>query len=203
MVKNVIIIIISLVFLVSCSPSEAQIQAAINQTEAARPTLTSTVTNTPEPTMTPTPEPTSTLEFSYFEDLSYVDVYELFLGAGVPCSEREINSDGTYTTECNLILNNIIYRGEISGNSEDTVSKFMIQIAPLTGEDLKEEMEETFLDFVSFGLDIEEKQNWIIENLDNVLAASESQQVDMVFDDAVLYLFGSQGIGILAVLARN
>ena len=58
--KNILIVAVMFVILIcGCGPSEADIQAAIAQTEAARPTNTAT----PEPTHTPThtPQPTATL----------------------------------------------------------------------------------------------------------------------------------------------
>jgi hypothetical protein len=58
--KNILNVAVLFVILLSgCGPSEADIQAAIAQTEAARPTNTAT----PEPTNTPThtPQPTATL----------------------------------------------------------------------------------------------------------------------------------------------
>jgi hypothetical protein len=61
-----ITVIIVLLLLVSCVPTEARVQEAIMQTQAAQPTATSTpeptATNTPEPTATATPEPTNTPE---------------------------------------------------------------------------------------------------------------------------------------------
>lgn len=49
-------VIVLLLLLSACSPSQAQIATAIAQTETAKPTAT----GTPEPTATPTPVPTST-----------------------------------------------------------------------------------------------------------------------------------------------
>jgi hypothetical protein len=66
--KSVLVAMVSFLILVlvlsACSPSEAQIAAAIAQTETAKPTSTHTptptFTQTPEPTFTHTPKPTQT-----------------------------------------------------------------------------------------------------------------------------------------------
>jgi hypothetical protein len=55
-VMRSITVIIILLLLVSCAPTEARVQEAIMQTQAAQPTAT----GTPEPTATATPEPTNT-----------------------------------------------------------------------------------------------------------------------------------------------
>jgi len=66
--KNILIVAVMFVILLSgCGPSDSDIQAAIAQTEAARPTNTATPepTNTPTPTPQPptnTPEPSPTIE---------------------------------------------------------------------------------------------------------------------------------------------
>ena len=61
--KSVLVTKVSFLILIpllsACSPSEAQIAAAIAQTETAKPT--NTFTPEPEPTSTQTPEPTQTL----------------------------------------------------------------------------------------------------------------------------------------------
>lgn len=54
MIKYGLITLFCLIFLASCSPTEAQIQAAMDQTQAALPTST----HTPEPTATIEPTPT-------------------------------------------------------------------------------------------------------------------------------------------------
>lgn len=55
----ILIIAFSSIFF-ACTPSEAQIQAAIEQTEAAKPTETETPKPTETPTNTPLPSPTFT-----------------------------------------------------------------------------------------------------------------------------------------------
>jgi hypothetical protein len=65
-----ITVIIILLLLVSCVPTETKVQEAIMQTQAAQPTATSTpeptATATLEPTPTNTPEPTIPLHLILF-----------------------------------------------------------------------------------------------------------------------------------------
>jgi hypothetical protein len=57
--KNLIIAI--LIFITACTPSEGQVQTAIAKTEAAKPTATAKITETPRPTATETFTPTATV----------------------------------------------------------------------------------------------------------------------------------------------
>jgi hypothetical protein len=61
MKRKLLLVSLLVIFLVGCSTSEADIETAMAQTEAARPSSTPTPesTNTPEPTPTPEPSPTT------------------------------------------------------------------------------------------------------------------------------------------------
>ena len=82
--KSVLVAMVSFLILIlllsACSPSEAQIAAAIAQTETAKPTSTftpePTSTQTPEPTqtLTPTLEPTPTLALPDVVQQTYADI---------------------------------------------------------------------------------------------------------------------------------
>ena len=75
-------VVVLLLLLSACSPSDAQIATAIAQTEMARPTSTftpeptATLTQTPTPTQTSTPtlEPTPTLALSDVVKETYSDI---------------------------------------------------------------------------------------------------------------------------------
>lgn len=71
--KKLFPLLLALALLTACGPSEADIAAAIAETEAAKPTETLVPTETPLPTMTFTPEPTATptLEPTATEDGAY------------------------------------------------------------------------------------------------------------------------------------
>lgn len=58
--KNFLLALIILITLTSCGPSELDIQKAIEQTQASKPTQTDTIVPTETKTATPTPKPTST-----------------------------------------------------------------------------------------------------------------------------------------------
>ena len=89
------------VFLIGCTPTDAQIEAAIEQTRIA------------QPTNTPAPEPTSTPNVVRIEEISYDEAIDLFLSVGIPCGEKEIFDNGTYTQSCDLILDDAIIQAEI------------------------------------------------------------------------------------------
>ena len=94
--KKLIPILIGLVFMSGCVPSEAQLQTALARTltamptETSVPTSTSIPTTTPTPTQTPTPVPTltPTPEITPLEA-----VIQLFIDANLPIT------DITYLTE--------------------------------------------------------------------------------------------------------
>lgn len=69
--------IIILLLLVSCVPTEAQIQEAIMQTQTAQPTATNTPepTATPAPTTTATPAPTTTATPEYCETTEFIRTF--------------------------------------------------------------------------------------------------------------------------------
>lgn len=94
--KKVIPILIGLVFISGCVPSEVQLQTALARTLTAMPTETPVPTSTPIPattstptqTHTPVPTPTPTYEITPLEA-----VMQLFIDANLPIT------DITYLTE--------------------------------------------------------------------------------------------------------
>lgn len=74
-------LILVLLVVSACGPSQAAIEEAIAQTETARPTATHTVTVTPKPTSTPTPTvlPTRTNTPTPTVDVKATQLYEASL----------------------------------------------------------------------------------------------------------------------------
>jgi len=207
--KKIILLGLAMFLMVGCSPSEEQILAALAETQTAQPTNASEPTDTPEPTHTPEPTLTATItntptpDFTYFKNLSHDDAEAMFLSIGVICVDQALKIDGSYEQECNWFLTDCLIAGKIFGQSPETVSQLVISYLPYTGEDLDEEITETFLDFVSFGDDIVEKRDWVQRNLERNLDEEESEEVTKYFDDAVLVINASKIFSILAVSARN
>ncbi len=201
MKKNVILSLIILL-LAACSPSEAEIQAAINQTKTARPTLTPTVTNTPEPTVTPTPEPTETTDFLYFINLDYSQANDMFIETGIFCNERVIDDDGSYEQECFGSMDDGLIRGMISGHSEDTVSMLFFMVVPFIDSDITDFCKKTFPEFVDFGDSANEMQSWVLDNIGKAIK-NEEFEMDKSFGDTRLILSNPSGVITLMVISSH
>lgn len=194
--KKILFVLILMVCLSSCGPSDAQIEAAIEQTRVARPTNTTV----PIPTNTPTIEPTPTPDIEFLMDLSYDDVYENFLDAGVLCNDREIAEDGSYTQECNWVIDDGMVQGKIIGQSEDTVASFFVMFVQFVDKDITDEMETAFLDFVNFGDSSQEMQSWILNNLPNILESKEEKEYSEIISGVFLMLTGMDEVVMLLLM---
>jgi hypothetical protein len=196
--KKCLLFLPILLVLTACAPTEAQIQAALEQTRIAQPTNTPY----PEPTNPPTAEPTTTPDVPHLKALTYQNVYDMYLSAGIPCADREINPDGSYKQDCNWIISDGVIQGEIVGNSENTVRYFIIMFVPKTGENLNEKIEQTFIEFSSFGDQAGEMQFWINKNLPAIFESQTELEFTQEFADVTLLLSGSIGIALLGVIAN-
>jgi len=199
--KNWIYILIILFILTACTPSEAQIQAAIEQTQTAQPTIT----NTPEPTKTPTIEPTPTPEFLYIKNLTYVQMYSLFSDSYFKCDNRVFYDDGSYETECNFNYFNKFLYGSIEGWSEDTVCSVGCSMIGWAENWSIAAIEEQFLLLVSFSDQREEMSEWIVVNIPQIYYSDfdDDKQVQKEFLDAELFLFGGDSNVTLLILGNN
>jgi len=81
MKKMIFLGMLSALFLVGCGISEGEIQTAIAETEAVKPTPTATPTLVPKPTTTPTLVPTPTAELVSDNDLAVCDAYQNLVNA--------------------------------------------------------------------------------------------------------------------------
>ncbi len=127
----------------------------------------------------------------------------MYLRAGIMCSDPVYQADKSYEQDCNWFLSNGLIQGIINGNSEDTVSSFVIQFIPYKGENLDDKIRETFLEFVSFGNKVDEKQEWVNTNLDKYLGKEEGVEVNTVIDGNIFLIDASKNYSILAVGAMN
>jgi hypothetical protein len=138
--KKLVIFLAVGIILAGCSPTDKQIQDAIEMTEAAMPTGTPT----PLPTSTEAPTPTITLiptvttsptpDVPHIQGLSRQDVLLMFLNNGFTCGEWELNEKGNYAQSCvSSALSGIpdsIIMASISGRSEDTIFGYYIVFTP-------------------------------------------------------------------------
>lgn len=107
---RLIMVLIVMILLSSCGPSEADIATAIAETEAAKPTATSSSTDTPVPTPLPTSSPNpveSNIPLTEFL-ISYSDIasIDVELAQQWKDSQVELNCHVTYGSvenECLLI----------------------------------------------------------------------------------------------------
>jgi Predicted solute binding protein len=117
--KKAIPLILFLVFMSGCVPSEVQLQTALARTLTAMPTETPVPTNTATPTLTPTPTqtptpiptPTPTSEITSIEA-----VIKLFTDANLPLTEITYLTEETDANELigrpNQYIAKVIWRDE-------------------------------------------------------------------------------------------
>lgn len=100
--KVKILIILSLVILTGCVPSEKQVQTAIALTLTSMPTNTPVPTKTPTPTLTPTPTNTPTpipTATPTQTPLTIEEVLGFFIEAGLPITETIYYTEETDPNE--------------------------------------------------------------------------------------------------------
>ena len=185
--KKIMFLLVLSVFLIGCTPTDAQIEAAIEQTRIA------------QPTNTPAPEPTSTPNVVRIEEISYDEAIDLFLSVGIPCGEKEIFDNGTYTQSCDLILDDAIIQAEINGKSSETVSSFGIGYIPFIGEDLTDEMYETFIKILLAFDNGQEMKIWLDNNFQEVISSAEPKNTYFRQADYLVTLTGETGFCLLSI----
>jgi len=190
--KKLVLLMALSIFLVGCSPSDAQIETAIEQTKIAQPTDT--------PTITPSPTP----DIRHIDGLTYDEVLTMFLASDILCVDREVNDGGSYEQECNGALLNGLIQGKINGESRDTVYAYSVSYVPFIGEDLYDEMEETFSRFISFGENAGEMKIWLDNNIQSVLN-TEGLKVEYfeISNFTVVLTGGSDYFGMLDIVANS
>lgn len=203
--KYLIIALTAIILLSACEVSDAQIQAAIEQTEAAVPTSTNTQTAEPTSTHTPEPthEPTSEPDFLFLPDVTYEDIRRKFSLVSLECGDKKSQPDGSYIVECDGMDWVTAMKGEIKGFSTDTVSSYTLAFVPVGNEDVSSRIEFSFSIFVNTGIDADEKVNWIMNNLPPILESTEAQRSVKLFTHEYLLLFGHSGGAALTVSAQQ
>jgi hypothetical protein len=194
-----------IIILTACTPSEAQIQEALEQTQAAQPTITKTPkpTLTPEPTNTPTIEPSPTPNYKYLREVNHEELLDLLTRNAIFCDDQELNNDGNYEQSCSGIIKDGLVSGEITGNSQGTVAAFSIIFTPFKGSDISDRIEETFLELVSFGENADDMQSWIENNLEEVLNSKDGTLLTSKLPGIYLMMSGQNGVVLLGIIATE
>ena len=202
--KKIVYILVLMVCLSSCGLSDAQIEAAIELTQLARPTDTEVPepTNTPSIEPSPTIKPTSTPKIDFLEDLTNEDVIKIFENMGANCGDQVKESDGSYTysQQCNGTLSDGMVIVQIGGQSDDTVLAYFAMFVQYTGKDISDEAEDTFLNMTSFGSHSNEMQSWVKENLPKILSSDEELEFSTEISGVVLMLSGSAEVLTLLLM---
>jgi len=191
--KKLVLFMVLLIALVGCSPSDAQIEAAIEQTQVAQ----STVTDVEEPTSTPTIDSSPTPDVAQIEEISYDEIIDLFLSIGIPCGEKEIYDNGSYEQPCDWFIDDALIKAEINGNSIETVSSFVIGYLPLTGEDLSDEIYVTFSEILTRFENGDEMKIWLDNNFQDVLSSEEQRIEYFRQPNFLVTLIGENGFCLL------
>lgn len=195
--RRIALFVAFVLFITGCTPSDLQIQEAIEMTEMAKPTDTSTPvpTNTetpiPTPTITQTITPSPTPNVPQIAGLSHVDVQTKFIKNGFICGDWDINEEGNYEQSCSssgfVGITDSIIMGRISGRSEDTVFGYFIIFTPFTSFDSWDDLEILIKDMVDYGKDPMENIAWIdehfvrIKNSEDFVESREYFDTDMIF----------------------
>jgi len=197
--KNRFFLILLGFLLIGCTPSEGQIQAAIEETQIAQPTIT----QTPEPTITPTIEPSPTPSYRYLRNISRTDLVNILSASAIQCGEPEVEIDETYTQFCFGSITNGLFEAEIMGNSYESISGFRITVIPYTEKDLSKVAAGIFKNAVDFGKFAIDMQTWIEENLSEIISASEGTTLTKEFSEIYIMLSGQSGTVLLGVIATK
>lgn len=199
------LLMMTLLTLAACTPSVAQIQAAIELTQTSMPTSTNTptieptITNTPEPTAEPPSEP----DFLYLPGVTLEEILKKFALISLKCGDKKSNPDGSYKIECDSLDWTMAAKGEITGFSEDTISSFTLVFVPVGNDDISSKIEFNFSIFVNTGDDADEKVGWIRNNLPQALAATEPKSNAKLFTQEYMMLVGHSGGAALTVGAQQ
>ena len=196
--KGLISVLLFLI-LTACTPSEGQIEDAIEKTQTAQPTIT----QTPEPTKTPTIEPSPTPSYRYLRNISRTDLVNILSASAIQCGEPKVEIDETYTQFCFGSITNGLFEAEIMGNSYESISGFRITVIPYTGKDLSKVAAGIFKNAVDFGKFAIDMQTWIEENLPEIISASEGTTLTKEFSEIYIMLSGQSGTVLLGVIATK
>lgn len=205
--RKLILLIVLGIILSSCSPTDKQIQNAIEMTEAARPTDTSTPnptsTETTTPTITPIPTITTspTPDVLHIEGLLHSDLLLKFLENGFICGEWEINDNGNYEQSCSSTtissIPDSIIMVKISGKSENTVSLYYTMFTLFKTFDSWDELEELLKTLVDFGQKPEENLTWISEVFPRIKNGEIVGEVREYFNTEIGLVAGHNVVTIL------
>jgi hypothetical protein len=199
MMKKIIVFLPFFLFISACVPSDAQIQTAIHKTQTAIPTVTSS----PHPTITPTPAPTPTPDFVLLEGVDYSSLKEKFSIHDAPCNEKGFEEDGSYESTCEGNFEGGMIQGFIIGNSEDTVSSFSYLVIPYINAMNEYYIKGALVDFIDFGESVADKQQWIIEAVNETLERKNDDIMIKDYEDVRLIVTGAQGVVGLLVAAKE
>lgn len=172
--KKALIILLLSIAIIGCTPSDVKIQASIEKTQTAQPTST----------MTPEPTP----DYKFLQDLTYEDAFNKFLQIGVLCSDRDEKNDGSYSQECNWVIDDGMVQGKIFGKSENTVSMISIMFIQFIGKDVQDEMKNVFLEFVDFGENSDEMQSWVSERIEDLQSSTDEHVYSVEISNIYLIL---------------
>lgn len=208
MKKLVISLFLGLI-LYGCSPTDRQIQEAIELTETAIPTYTSTTlatstaTSTPTVTLIPTKTASPIPDVSHIEGLSNQDVLFMFLENGFTCGEWELNEEGNYEQSCiSSALSGVpdsTIIGRIYGRSEDTVFGYFIVFTPHISFESWDQLEVLLKNIVDYGKEPEENIAWINDLFMYAKDSEDFVETREYFDVNIVFSSESSVISLLIV----
>ena len=201
--KKIAFVLLMSVILLGCTPSDAQIEEAIEQTKVAQPTNT----DIPEPTNTPIIEPSSTAQptsnIESLQDLTNENVVNIFEDVGADCGVQVKEDDGSYTQECGGTISDGMIMGQVNGQSEDTVFAFFMMFVQFVDKDIQGEAEDAFLNLTNFGPHSDEMQSWITENLSAILSSDEELEYTTEIAGTIIRLSGYEEVITLLIMSNQ
>lgn len=198
MKKTIVLLVVSL-WIISCTPTDKQIKAALEETQTAQPTLTLTVL----PTLTPTITPSPTLDFAYIEGLSFSSLEEKFRLHDAICEEKVVEDDGSFESSCNGVFDGGIIKGTVSGFYDELVVGFSYAVIPYIGTSNEYYVKGAMVDLVDFGLVTQEKQTWVVDAIDETLVMENDEVMVESFPDVRLVVTSVEGFVGLVVTAKE